>query len=216
MLITDIYKKYKIMPNLQLHMFRVASVSMQIIDNIDMKVNKKEVIDACLLHDMGNIIKSDFDLFPQFLEPNGKEYWQKVKNDFITKYGNDEHHATLMIMQELQISPIIISHVINLNFSYIENTYNYGSIEEQICSYSDRRVGPLGVLSMEQRIAEGTKRFEKRNRKNKLPDDVYQKLLEYNLLLETKIFDNCKIIPSDINDDSIQKYMNTLQDYELY
>ncbi len=61
--ISEIYEEYKIMPNLREHQLRVAAVAAQICDNFNKPLNKKEIITACLLHDMGNIIKFKLELF---------------------------------------------------------------------------------------------------------------------------------------------------------
>ena len=46
------------MPSLQLHMYRVTAVASRIVDNWKgQNLDKKEIIIACLLHDIGNIIK---------------------------------------------------------------------------------------------------------------------------------------------------------------
>src|SRR3989344_7719535 len=100
-----------IMPSLQLHMFRVTSVAQIICESLGENVilvseahpesgswtsqddAKNNILSACLLHDMGNILKFNLDLFPEFLQPEGKEYWQKVKDSFEKKYGKDEHEA---------------------------------------------------------------------------------------------------------------------------
>src|SRR5436305_1624080 len=107
-LITEIYEKYKIMPNLQLHQLRVAAVAKKISDNLVTQVDKAAVVEACLLHDMGNIIKfnlSKSPQFPSFLEPEGLKYWQAVKDDYLQKYQTeDEHQATLAIAKEIGAS----------------------------------------------------------------------------------------------------------------
>jgi len=61
------------MPSLQLHMFRVAGVASVICENFKQPelINQDDIVSACLLHDMGNIIKFNLSLFPQFLEPEG-------------------------------------------------------------------------------------------------------------------------------------------------
>ena len=55
--IQEIYTKYKIMPSLQLHQYRVAGVAMYLCERVKMKIDTDNIIAACLLHDMGNIIK---------------------------------------------------------------------------------------------------------------------------------------------------------------
>lgn len=101
MTVREIYNNYKIMPTLRLHQLRVAAVGQIICDSIPDFKDTKEVVVTCLLHDMGNIIKFDLNYFPEFLKPEGLEYWQKVKEEYIQKYGNDEHHATQSIIAEL-------------------------------------------------------------------------------------------------------------------
>ncbi len=55
MSIGTIYKKYKIMPQLQEHMFRVAAVALLICENFEDSLPKEDIVTACLLHDMGKI-----------------------------------------------------------------------------------------------------------------------------------------------------------------
>ena len=81
--IQQIYSDYKIMPNLQLHQLRVASVAKIIAENFKEKLDKESIVIACLFHDMGNIIKFNFSYFTEFLKPEGLEYWQAVKNEYI-------------------------------------------------------------------------------------------------------------------------------------
>src|SRR3989344_2472976 len=102
MKITEIYEKYKIPPNLQLHQLRVAGVASIICDNFDKPLDKGSIITTCLLHDMGNILKFNFDIFPEeFYGKQGRAYWEKVKQEFKEKYGEDEHKATHAIAEEL-------------------------------------------------------------------------------------------------------------------
>ena len=56
--IMEIYEKYYIPEQLQLHMLRVAACSKLITDNWEGKeIDKEAIIRVSLLHDMGNIIK---------------------------------------------------------------------------------------------------------------------------------------------------------------
>ncbi len=102
-MIKTMYEKYHIMPALQLHQLRVAGVAAYISVNfIDKQsIDTNEIILACLLHDMGNILKFSLDRFPEFLEPQGRDYWQKVQDEYRMKYGNDEHEATKQIVREI-------------------------------------------------------------------------------------------------------------------
>ena len=56
--IIEIYNKYHLPENLQMHMLRVATCSKMIIDNWNgPKIDKKSIIRVSLLHDMGNILE---------------------------------------------------------------------------------------------------------------------------------------------------------------
>jgi len=57
MQILKIYEKYKILPALQQHMFRVASVAKMIAEHMVIDVDIDCITKAALLHDMGNILK---------------------------------------------------------------------------------------------------------------------------------------------------------------
>jgi len=57
MKISEIYEKYQIMPQLQLHMFRVAGVASLITENLEKKIDTNSVIFTALLHDLGNMAK---------------------------------------------------------------------------------------------------------------------------------------------------------------
>jgi len=236
MTIKEIYEKYYIMPNLQLHQMRVAAVAWQIADNIDVSsthihpsFKKKEgegrgfdipdLITACLLHDMGNIIKFDLTLFPEFLEPQGLEYWQKVKDEFIEKYGNEEHQAIYSIAKEIGISDKAFEILNSIGFSKtIENLKN-DDMSSKIACYSDHRVTPKGVVGMEQRIEEGRERFKMNKKIPKEQEEKYIKDFEETKLamiqLQKQVFDNCKIKPNEITDDSITSYLNKLENFSI-
>ena len=77
----EIYAEFKIMPNLQLHQLRVAAVGKLISEHFTVPVNVRDVVLACLFHDMGNILKFDLTQFPEFREPQGILYWEEVKKE---------------------------------------------------------------------------------------------------------------------------------------
>lgn len=159
--ITDIYKEYKIMPQLQMHQFRVTGVAMTILDSINnhVLVHKEEIIKACLLHDMGNILKFNLDLFPGFSEPEGAEYWKKIKNEYKEKYGDDEHTATSEIVKELGVSNTVFELIKSISFLGASETANGEDFSKKIVEYCDDRVSPFGVISLEGRLADLRKRY---------------------------------------------------------
>src|SRR3989338_1473694 len=185
--ITDIYRDHKIMPNLQTHQLRVAMVAQMICDNMNIPVNKDNVISACLLHDMGNIIKFNLGYFPHFTELEGSKYWQKVQDEYITKYGEDEHKATLMIIKELGLSEDISKLVDCIAFFTADENAKGQDFNKKICAYADMPVNP-GVD--EQFIFESSLRE-----------------------IEKQIFAHSKIKPEDVNDESVSLKIEDLKEY---
>lgn len=209
--ITDIYEDYKIMPNLQKHMLRVAAVASVICDNFSEKIDKDNVVIACLFHDMGNIIKSDLNYFPNFLQPEGLEYWQKVKEKYIEKYGSSEHTATETIMKEIGLPERAIFYFKNMGFHNSTKNETEKFLEHKICNYSDMRVGPYGVIPMEERIEEGHKRYL--GREHSLASDDFEFLVKSLRNIEKQIFAKCKIKPEDVNNESVAPIILELRNF---
>lgn len=212
--IQSIYDKYKIMPTLQLHQLRVAGVAQILCDSIPDFQDKNDVVVTCLLHDMGNIIKSDLNYFPEFLEPEGLEYWQEVKSKFIEKYSNNEHVATKMIIKEILDSEEIIRNVDQIGFSKSLETEKDASLSRKICVYSDMRVGPHGVLSIEERMADGRKRYEGRKDKA-MGSDFFETQAKALKEIEKQIFEKLSIRPEDITNDNVNEKIVELRKFDI-
>lgn len=209
--ITDIYTEYKIMPNLQEHMFRVAAVASLICDNFNEPLSKEDIILACLFHDMGNIIKSQLDYFPEFNKPEGIEYWQSIKKEYIKKYGEDEHKATIQIMKEFNLPDNIIYMVDQIDFLQICIQRDGDDINTKIVIYADGRVDPHGVVSYDERMEEGEKRYK--NAKRTFSDEERRKMIACGKDIEKQIFSKCKIRPEDVNNETIKPVISSLKDF---
>src|SRR5437588_9728526 len=63
--ILEVYRKYSIPTNLQLHMLRAAAIGKLITDHWNYQhgpaIDVSVIIKTLLLHDMGNIVKIDLD-----------------------------------------------------------------------------------------------------------------------------------------------------------
>ncbi len=213
MKIIDIYKKYKIMPNLALHQIRTASVAIAICDSLNISVEKDIIVLACLIHDMGNIIKFKLDYFPEFSNPEGLEYWQKVQYDYISKYGEDEHVATYQIAKELGIDEKVIELLASIRSKSIEDIKLSDDFNRKICIYTDGRVTPYGVVSLGERMSEAKKRYE--HHKHAFPDKEHNFFKENIWEIENQIFSHSIIKPDDINDDSIYLILENLKNFEI-
>lgn len=197
------------MPTLQLHQLRVASVAKLICDNFDEKLDTESVVLACLFHDMANIIKSELERFPDFLQPAGLEYWKSVKADYFNKYGPDEHVATVVIARGISLPDSAVSLLKRIGFSNLDKTDTEGTFENKICSYADMRVGPYGVISIEERLSEGRKRYE--GRKHFITSDTFEPLSAHLRNIEKDIFTKTSIKPEEIDDEKIKETPETLR-----
>jgi hypothetical protein len=212
----EIYTAYKIMPNLQLHQLRVAAVGKQIAQSAPYGLDLDSILLAGLFHDMGNIIKSDFSVFPEFAEPEGVAHWEGVKAEFIQKYGPKTHHANIKIAQELKLPQRVIDIIDAVGFSNIKNVADSDFWEDKIVEYSDCRVGPRGVLSLRERSEEGRTRYLARTMKDgDYSEEIFELLYQEAAGLETQIFIMSKLTPADITDESIAPIIEQLWDYQI-
>ncbi len=211
--IKDIYEEYKIMPNLQMHQLRVAGVVSQLCDSLNLEVTKETLIITCLLHDMGNIIKSRLDYFPEFIKPEGLGYWQNVKDEFIQKYGEDEYEATVQIIKELGLPERVVNLAGENRFSYMCKHSEAEDLMQKLIHYADGRVGPHGILSYDERMNDANKRYK--NHKLSVEEEERDRLVNCGRDIEKYIFSHSTIKPEDINDESIAPMIEELKNFEI-
>lgn len=210
MKVNKLYEKYLIMKNLRQHMFRVAGVGRVICKNYRKVLDIESITTACLLHDMGNILKFKLGQFPESLEPEGLNYWEKVKIKFHDKYGDDEHMATQAIAGEIGVSSRVFELLKSVGFSNSEKNYQGDDIEKMICAYADQRVGPFGIISLDDRLLEGRKRFG-----GKFDHDNFMKMVGFLKKMEVKIFEECRLSPKAVDDRLVGKEIEILKEFEI-
>ncbi len=209
------------MPSLQLHQLRVAAVAKLLCKHLKKPVRTEDVVVACLFHDMGNIVKFQLGDIPEFLEPEGLAYWQRVQHDYTQKYGGaDQHAANEAIARELGLSDEVICYIAAVSFSKVGEVVASDSFEEKICEYADSRVGPRGILSLDDRLRDGRKRYLKRNDRVQqngvaAPDDTFEALMKLEHELEEQIFAVADIAPQDITDQAVAPLVEELRDYRV-
>ena len=212
----EIYEEYKIMPNLQLHQLRVAAVAKSVCDAFDQQVSANDVILACLFHDMGNILKSDLMTFPEFLEPQGRAYWQQIKTDFVSRYGQNAHDGNVAIAREIGLSEEAIRYIDHISFSRMKETAEGDSFEQKICEYADTRVGPYSILPLRERLAEARVRYlAGKSDKVYYTDDGFEDLARSAEQIEVQIFAHASIRSEDINDETIAPLIKELEEYQM-
>jgi len=169
MKLKEIYSKYPVPPNLQEHMMRVAGVAKIISENwMGALLDEDIMLKACLVHDIGNLLKFDLETKAHFLgkEQSNVDYWKKLKEEMAQKYGADEHVATASICQEINLEPKALWIVNNWGFGNFDKVLKSENWEYKICVYSDHRVGPFGIVSLKERFAEQRKRYQEYTHKS--------------------------------------------------
>ena len=211
MTIAALYEQYQLMPNLQEHQYRVTGVAALLCDHLQVQLDREAILQACLLHDMGNIIKFDLMYFPEFLEPKGLEYWQGVQQEFVKKYGDNAHHATLKIVQELGVSERVRELIDAISFNQEKHNFESTDFSRKVCAYADMRVLPHGVLSLQERLDDGLKRYG-----SKHPQTFFFSAMGACLKkIEIQIFNQLDITPVDVNDQTISPYMMKFPEMEI-
>ena len=214
MKVSEIYKKYKIMPRLQDHMLRVAAVASMISDNFQKPVDKNLIIPACLLHDIGNIVKSDFNKWPpEITKEKDLGYWLRVQNEFIEKYGSNDHTATINIINEIGLDQNITDILHNLEFSYTLEIADSKRFERKIIKYSDMRIAPYRVDTLKNRFSELKKRYGYKRKKRS--EAEFDKLASAWKSIEKQIFAHCKIKPEDITEEKVRPLIENLRNFEI-
>jgi len=213
----EIYAEYNVMPSLQLHQLRVAAVAKIICDNLGKSLDERTVVLACLFHDMGNIIKADLVYFPEFVEPKGLEYWERIKAEFVAKYGTNHHAANVAIAREIGLPNASITLIDSISFSQLAEVVADDSYERKVMQYADIRVGPHGVLSLKERLLEGKERYRatRTERPYYETDKELEHLARAAEQLEQQVFAKARITPEGITDKAIESIIEELREYPI-
>ena len=154
--IIDIYRKYHLPENLQMHMLRVASCANLILDNwTGSEINSQAVIRVLLLHDMGNLVKIPEDF-------SDDEGFRETRKKYFEKYGTNDHEINLEIGKIEGLTDFEIEILDGKRSRKNEETLNCDSYERKICAYCDQRVAPDGVVSLKERLEDAKVRYKNR------------------------------------------------------
>ena len=207
--IIEIYRKYHLPENLQMHMLRVAACSNLIIDNWNgPEIDQKSIIRVCLLHDMGNMVKipEDFSSDEEFL---------KIRKKYFDRYGTNDHEINLEIGKQEGLTEKELKILDGKRSRKNEETLNSNSYERKICAYCDQRVAPDGVTSIEERLEDAKIRYKNKPLSVWSNEEKANHLIDCSLGIEKQIMRYCKLKPEDINDISIKEYIEKLKTYHI-
>lgn len=207
--ILEIYKKYHLPENLQMHMLRVAACANLILDNWNGKeIDKNAIIRVSLLHDMGNILKISEDFYDD-------EGFKCLRRKYFDIYGTNEHELNMEIGRIEGLSDKELNILDGKRSRKNEQTLVSDSYEIKICAYCDQRVAPDGVVGIRERLEDAKIRYKDRPLSVWSNEEKANRLIECSLGIESQIMKFCNIEPDDINDNTIQKYVENLRGYEI-
>lgn len=213
----DYYARYRIYRGLALHQLRVAAVGRYVALHSRAEADAALVSLVGLFHDMGNIIKADLPRYQEFLQPEGLGYWQAVQDEYLSRYGKDEHVATAAICLEMGLPERVLGIIEDMRFAHTQEIVRKGSLDERICKYADLRVSPWGILPMRERLAEARERYSGRPMDE---GDAYtpESLAHAAALceeLEAGLIAECGFVPEEVTDASMAPLVEELKGYRV-
>ncbi|MCA9366568.1 hypothetical protein KC722_03240 [Candidatus Kaiserbacteria bacterium] len=206
MKITDIYTKYEIPPNLADHQLTVSAVASTIC-KLTGKGDATKVITACLLHAMGHIIKFRFEKKIRGAEMENVEHWKVVQQKLIDTYGSDEHVATMAIVAEIGVESEIIDVLDAAGFRQSLDTLQSGDESKMIAAYSDMRVAPHGVVSLQERLDDLTARYDKTDDREQY-NEAFKKI-------EAEIFAGTDVHPKQVSPERVEAEKAELRSFAI-
>lgn len=207
--IIEIYKKYYLPENLQMHMLRVAACSNLIIDNWNgLKIDKEAIIRVSLLHDMGNMVK-----IPE--SESQDQRFLEIRKNYFDKYGTNDHEINLEIGRQEGLTEKEIRILDGKRSRKNEETLQSNSYERKICAYCDQRVAPDGVVGIKERLEDAKIRYKDKPLSVWSNKEKADYLIKCSLEIEKQIMEYCKLKPEDINDNTIKVYVENLKRYEV-
>jgi len=211
--IQEIYDHYNIPWLLQLHMLRAAAICFRICENTSLVIDKKSIISAALLHDMGNLVKFDSEstLIKSYTKEQ-RETRKKQQKEFIKKYGSDDHHANMLIAKELWVTKKVSYLIDSISIHFHDSYDSQEHPEELIINYADNRVSPYNICSMKERIDEAMIRYPDMRQH---PQSYRDETLAYREKQEQDLFSHCSITPESITEESCTSLIEKLRNFEI-
>ncbi len=164
MTIQEVYTQFRLPRNLQRHQYRVAALGAHVADHSAGEVDRDAVITTLLMHDLGNILKFDWDQAEHLFDEDERDiaYWQRVQADIREQFGAEVHSATIAMAQEVGASPTVVALLQQMGTSQLLAAVEGDNWELKICLYSDARVDPFGYKTVQARFADILERYKDR------------------------------------------------------
>lgn len=208
MKVSQVYKNYQTPQSLQTHMLRVASFAKILLNNwTGATLDKNAIIKACAIHDIAKPMAFDLAKQAKFgMAERDIEKLRLLQIELKTKYGEQEHRATIGICKTVGCDKNTVKFVDNLEWKYIPRLLHEKDIASLIPIYSDMRIGPKGILPLNVRLEELKKRVN---------GDDYEDNVKNGNATEKEIIKNVSIDVNSILDEQLNQNFENLLDVEL-
>lgn len=210
MQIEEIYKKYRINKGLREHMVRVAAVAELVCEHSLLSIDRTVAVSACLLHDMGNLIKVKFEAAPELFEPEGVGYWQEVQAEMIELYG-DVGSATRAIVSDIAPLDTIEETIEHASLNKMMDIAQSGTLEARLLEYADMRVALRGIVSMHERFNDIRARYVPAHHTGEYIDELEAAAAS----IEAELFAGASITPAGITEESTASIQEKLLDFDI-
>lgn len=198
-------------------MLRAASVGALICDNWknESAIDKKLIIQALLIHDMGNIIKFKLDSSTMLSSEEKKniDYWKKEQESYRNRFNNNDHEATWGIAKKIKAHKDVVYILENSGSSKLQEVIDSQNYNLGIVTYADLRCAPNAIVDLNSRFDDVVKRYKETDHALSDLEEV-KKRRKLGLQLEKILKQFITIDLNDISDDSIKPYYEKLQAYD--
>lgn len=152
-----------------------------------------------LLHDLGNVVKFTLEKPNRFVISDGEvDRLAKLQQQIIVKYGNDDHEVASKMMNEIGVDSLIKKTINAKSFGNSVALSKSSDWYGKILAYSDMRVMPKGICTLDERVEDIRKRMPKYVAR---PD--FEDLCNACKEIEKQIQANLTVVLSEIKDENI-------------
>ncbi len=187
----QIFERYRLPQLLQTHLWRTASLMELLLNHWHgPELDKELLIETMLLHDLGNLVKFDLtDTTPiMLLSETELPMYRALQAKWHQKYGKVVDAVTVSFIKELRLangptmSQIILAHTDGTQATTVaQNDWS-----QKLCDYTDFRIAPHGLVTLQQRFDDLSKRYAARESGWKTPEKVAEKL-SFFTTIETQL-----------------------------
>lgn len=205
--IDSIYDSFNVIGNLRLHMRTVAAVGYLVMDcwkETSVRLNRDDIAAALLLHDLGNIVKFNFNNRSLWKGLKDEEIlqWQTVRDDVVARYGSaDDHMVTNRMAGEINPGSRVLYLVSTMLMEKAEEIIDSSDFDLKVCAYADQRVAPWGIATLKERFSDLTVRYVTAS------PGYFEGRLQLAEHLESEVLANTVLRPEDINSGSVNRYI---------